>query len=115
RMRPGPASPRKRGRSDPVRDPLKDLTFKYFMGTLHPEERTALLQLLQDPAQQDRFVRESTMFSVLHEWATEELQEEKRVPSPTTRRRRALPPSRPVWLWALAAASLILAAIWFVT
>ena len=92
---------------------LKDLTFKYFMGTLTPEERSLLMKLLQEPALQERFIRESTMVSVLHEWATEELQ--NAVALPTTRRRRALPSPPSLWPWVIAAAALIFAAVWFAT
>jgi FecR-like protein len=96
---------------------LEELAFKYFMGTLLPDERTVLLTLLQDPSRQARFIRESTVCSVVHEWATEELQEEERTAGrrgskATSRRLPAVTGARPSWPWAVAAAALILAAVW---
>src|SRR5436190_5194527 len=90
---------------------LKELTFKYFMGTLSSSEKTVLQTLLQDPDHQAFFVKEARTFSVLHEWAAEQLQEPERITrrKKLTRRGSVQSVSRRLRPWLVAAAALLIA------
>jgi ferric-dicitrate binding protein FerR (iron transport regulator) len=90
---------------------LKELTFKYFMGMLSPSEEGLLQELLRDPDHQALFVKEARTFSVLHEWAAEQLQEQERIQSArrTTRRTFERSSARGIPPWLLTAAALLVA------
>jgi len=90
---------------------LKELALKYFLGTLSSSEKTLLETLLQDPNHQEFFVREARTFSVLHDWAAEQLQEQDRITrrQKVTRRGSARPVSQQLRPWLVAAAALLIA------